>query len=469
MTIEPRRLHRASIVLNALRALRELLLPIVVALVTGFSAGDGDPGFALLTAAVGVLGAVGAGYRRWATTTWWIDNGAIHLRGGLMSIDETIVPLSRIQAIDTSQNPIQRLFGIVELRVQAAGGGKAAEIVLNALTAADAEVLRAAVGQPDPAGTGTESMRLGVGALLLGALTAPQLGVLLPLVGGAASIADDVLAKFVDPSLVERLETPRAIVLVGTVCLLGAWLISIAGAIAAFFAFTLERDGDRLRIRRGLGERRVSSLPLSRIHAVSLVEGVLRQPLGLASLRVEVAGYRQEPATAKTLFPLIPRRDAEALLTRFVPELAGALGALERPPARAWRRYVSPPVLLAVVAAAILQAALDLEWRWITGIVAVLVFAAAAFGALQYRAAGWRIDAGRVVLSGRRLSRWTLVADTMRLQEHSLEQDPWQRRARLANFELAVGSGRTAGIADIDIETAEMLFEELNAGELEHY
>ena len=39
-------------------------------------------------------------------------------------LSATVVPIDRIQSVDTIAGPIQRLFGITGLRVQTAGGGK---------------------------------------------------------------------------------------------------------------------------------------------------------------------------------------------------------------------------------------------------------------------------------------------------------------------------------------------------------
>ena len=114
----------------------------------------------------------------------------------------------------------------------------------------------------------------------------------------------------------------------------------------AFAGFTVTRDGDRLRIRRGLLQRSETAVPVRRIHGVRVVEGLLRRPFGLAALRVEVAGYAAEAAAARTLFPLVRRKDIEPFLAELLPELADDPGDLAPPPRRAARRYVLPGTLV---------------------------------------------------------------------------------------------------------------------------
>jgi putative membrane protein len=456
-------MHRAAIALNALRALREAALPLVVAFLTGIGTDGRSPQSALTFASIGVVLALTLGYARWQTTVWWVSDAAVHLRSGIFSPHETVVPKRRVQSVDTSQGPIQRLFGVLAVQLQTAGGGTA-EIRLDAVTPATAVELRSAVGLLDRADREVEGeferLVLGPRTLLVGALTAPQLGVLLPILAATAAIGDDLLGEGLRRGWFEQ--RPAGMALLALVLGVGAlaWGLSVAASVVAFKGFTIERDGERLSIRRGLGRRRAASLPLDRVHAVRVVEGVLRQPFGLASLRLEVAGYRSEPAAAQTLFPVIRRSDADAVLARFVPELAGALGPLATPPGRARRRYLTPSGV--VGASAGCAAVAVFPEAWTAGLAAVV--AGLVHGVLRYRAAGWQLADGRVVMRTRLVSRQTLITPARRLQEHTLSQNHLQRRAALGGLSLAVGSGRRAGIAHLDWETAQELFDDLSAG-----
>ena len=453
MSLEPRRQHRSAILANALIVLRDAALPLLIAFVAGFGTSERSSGSALGYTAFGLVVAIATGYRQWARTLWWVAPDGVHLRHGMFSTSETVIPIARVQAIDTSQNPLQRLFGTLGVQVQAAGGGAAAEIALAAVTPAEARRLRAAVGLPEPA-YALERLSLGVPGLLVVALTAPQFGVLLPLVAAAATVGDEFFFAGLRRGWLEPLPLGSGLVRGALLVGLTAWALSMLASIAAFGGFTVERDGDRLRIRRGFAQRRLASLPLSRVHAVSVVEGVLRQPLGLVSLRLETAGYRNEPAAAQTLFPLVRRRDAEAVLARFVPDLAGALGPLSRPPRRALVGHLLPGALAGgFIAAAGAWVSPDL---WPAS-VAVGVLAV-GHGLSLYRSAGWRAADGRVVVRQRRVARHTLIALAHRLQERSVTQTPLQRRRRLAGFEVAVGSGRRARIAHLDARAAHDLF-----------
>ena len=198
------------------------------------------------------------------------------------------------------------------------------------------------------------------------------------------------------------------------------------GSLVAFAGFTVTRDGERLRIRRGLLQRTEAALPVRRVHAVRVVEGVLRRPFGLAALRVEVAGYAEEAAAARTLFPLLRRAEVEPFLAALLPELADDPGGLEPPPARAARRYVLPPDAGRPGRSAARPACSSRASAPWPLLLAPLL---ALDGWLDYRAAGWRLRDGRLAMRSRRLARSTLLTPAARLQQHSIAQSPLQRRA----------------------------------------
>jgi putative membrane protein len=455
--IPPRRLHFAEVFLATLDNVREMLVGFVVVLIAG---GGWSPGVGFVLALIGLALALVAGYVRWNNTTYWVSGLALHFRTGVLSPDDTSIPLGRIQAIDAIQGPLQRLFGVQALHVQTAGGGSEGEIVLRAVADDEARWLRTVAGLPDPVALDLPEWRLQAGPLTVAALTAPQLGVLLPLVGAVAAGADNLLGNDGGERLLDELpHDAGGIVLLAALAAGATLLLSVLGGIVAFAGFTLVRDGDRLRIRRGLFQRRTASLPLGRVHAVDVVEGVLRRPFGLASVRIETAGYRKEHAAAQTLLPLVRTRDVPRLLAELVPALAldGGIEPLARPPARARRRYALPPALAGALIGVALTVWVHDAWPALPA----LALAGAAEGLLRCRAAGWRDDGRHLVVRGRLFARRTLIARVDRLQEHGTSASVLQRRARLADFEAAVGSGRTGRVRHLESKTALSLFDRL--------
>jgi putative membrane protein len=399
---------------------------------------------------------------------------------------ERTIPLEHVQSVDTVQGIVQRVFGVVELRVETAGGGvEESDASLPALSRASATELRRAVegGGSEPTEEGAdgprEIRRLGTRRLLIAGATSGQIGIALSVVAVGSQLFDEFFTEGFFRRLYETL-APGSVVAVVAVALavgLFAWLLAIAGTVLSYSGFTLSRDREYLYIRRGLLEKREATIPLSRIQAVQVVEGVLRQPFGLAMLRVESAGYGgSESGVSTTLFPLLPRREVIEFLREAAPEFSGALSeGLRRPPRRALRRYIFrsvAPVALPLAVAFVSFYASDLSLPLFSYPAAALLLAGVALlGWLRYRDAGWSYSGGCVVLRSRSVARTTALAPRRRLQSRSSVSNPLQRRSSLAHLRVKVASGSGGaefGVSDLEARDVRELISRLGPTQTEY-
>ena len=478
MSSEPRHLHPAAMLIDAIKSIRRSLSAFVIPGVAFLASRGFDARTIVLVLlgalVVAVLGAVW-GFLSWRATTYEVAGGAFRLRQGVVQKNERTIPLDHVQSVDTVQGIIQRLFGVVEVRIETAGGGASEpDASLAALERADAEALRREIEGsrrvPVEAEEGPAVLRqLGRRELLVAGATSGQIGVALSLIAVASQLFDNVLSEDLAQRLVETL-APRSVTAVLLLVLalgLLAWILAIGGTVLAYTGFTLSRDGEFLYIGRGLLERREATIPLARIQAVRVVEGLLRQPLGLASLRVESAGYGEDAGVSTTLFPLLPRKEAQGLLLDAAPEFAVA-PPLNTLPRRALRRYVfrstAPTLFLIFAAAPASFVVFDLAW----GLAALLLVLPAAFyGWLRYRDAGWALEGDRLVVRSRLLTRTTAIAPRRRLQWRATIRSPLQRRADLATFQAQVasgGGGKELRVTDLGADAAETLVYDLRPG-----
>lgn len=58
-------------------------------------------------------------YRRWR---WGVTEVEVRLQSGLIIVKRTVIPMARIQHVDTSQGPILRLFALSEVHFSTAAG-----------------------------------------------------------------------------------------------------------------------------------------------------------------------------------------------------------------------------------------------------------------------------------------------------------------------------------------------------------
>lgn len=445
---EPRRLHPAAVILLAIRVARELAIPILIPIGLqifrgGFSLSGVAlwivPGIVLFLFVSAIFGVVS-----WRRYTYRVEDDELRVEQGIINRSKRYIPVERIQAVDVVQGVLQRLFGVVSLRVETAGGGGGRpEVSLMAVSRSDALELQQAlslrVGQALDAPEEAESQvlrSLSAGDLILAGSTAGRLGIALPLVFSAMTFADDIIPYHRIFGTFDRLPGVSILVALGFALLLFAWVLGLAGTILAHAGFRLSRIGDNLLIERGLLERRRATIPVGRIQAVRIVEGPTRQLLGLVELRVESAAHGRSAGESTVLFPLLRRGDVLLLLQDAVPELATE-PSLARLPARARRRYVSRlllPTLVVSVPFAILLFPLGL-------LALALVPFAILLGLRQYADAGWALDPTRLVVRGRVLDRTTAIVPRRRIQFMNLASNPFQRRAQLATLGVHVASG----------------------------
>jgi putative membrane protein len=81
----------------------------------------------------------------WLRRTYTLEGGALRLEEGVLSRQLRAVPFDRIQQVDLVRKPLHRLLGVATLRVETAGGGRAAEVDLDVVTLDEAQALRSSL------------------------------------------------------------------------------------------------------------------------------------------------------------------------------------------------------------------------------------------------------------------------------------------------------------------------------------
>jgi uncharacterized protein len=77
----------------------------------------------------------------WARFHWRLDQDALRIRQGVILRQETAIPLSRIQHVDTREGPLEQLFGLARVLVWTASG-PSPEGGIPGLDAVEARALR---------------------------------------------------------------------------------------------------------------------------------------------------------------------------------------------------------------------------------------------------------------------------------------------------------------------------------------
>ncbi|MEF8888181.1 MAG: PH domain-containing protein [Haloarculaceae archaeon] len=407
-----------------------------------------------------------------------VTEDTFDIASGVLSRREREIPYERVQNVDISENVLQRLLGLAQLRIETAGGS-GTEAQLRYVTRAEAGRLQELLGErkrrtagevdstaeDDATGTAVETETLFT-------LSDRELGILgvvsadLRLLG----LASVLLSGFA-PQIAAQLQPgPDLVSLAGPVLallgLLGLWALSAITAVFRFYGFELRRRADELRYERGLLQRYSGTIPVDKVQTLRLRENVLARALGYAGLVIETAGYGPgQDGGAQSAVPLAKRERALALAREVEP--VGAV-EFERPPRRARTRYAARYGLaVAGLTAGVWAVDALTGWLPLWYLAAGLLLAVPPAAHLAWRHRGYHVGEDYFVTRNGFWRRETVVVPYDRVQTVANSQSVFQRRRDLGTVRVDTAStggffGTAAAAVDIDGGLAEQLREQVH-------
>ncbi len=463
---EPKKLHPVAAVAYALRQLKEMLIPFLIFVVFGSRGTDWDLFYLIGSIAVVVLVLV-YGVLSWHRFTFRIEQGELRMEYGLIVRKKRYIPFDRIQSIDLSEGILQRMFGLVKVKVETAGSGgmglQDGEAVLTAITKQDAQEIHdylVAIKKNGQIQHEDEDRFLREDVLYK--ISVPELLMLATTSGGVGVVISAVLAfvfQFEEFIPYEQIFNgfenfvQNGVLFISVVVFIGflfAWLIALLGTILKYANFTVKKVADDLVITRGLLEKRQFTIPMSRIQAVRITENLIRQPLGYASAFVESAGGSAlDQESAKVLIlPIVKKKTIPSLLEPYLSDYHFRVRFFPAPK-RAYRRYVMKGWIFVLP---ILALAVWFFRPWGYGAVTLLAFSS-IWSYLHYKDAAWSMDEGMLTFRYRNIAKNTVYMRKNKIQSFSVKQSTFQKKQKLATVEAIVMSGHGgAGGKVVDLE-----------------
>ncbi|CAN5884785.1 PH domain-containing protein [soil metagenome] len=442
-------------------------------------------------ALVAIGGILGASWVRWRRFTWRIDDDGLVIEHGLIERTRRVIPIERIQAVQTVRKVRHRVFGVVGLRIEAIGGSDT-EGQLDALTPTVARraqqvLLRRSEAESASASTDDAEPRVyadtpaappgGPGAvddllvpvtqpgtvlarctprmLLVAGLTGGRVGVAAAAIGVAQQVLGDRIGDLV-VSAPERFGLTLVLVLI-VVGVIAAFVLSVIATAVTYWDFTVRRDGRLLRLHRGLLDERRDTVPIRRVQSLTVEQNILRRAFGLASVRMVVAGRAGDDGDlTSTLLPISDRAAAMALVGDVLDtDGLDHVVLTPMPPAARHRRLARAAVATGLLTAAGIAVAQLFGPGWQLGLLGLASAAVAVPAALaSYRALGWAQHAEVVVARSGWLVRRLSVTPVLATQSARLSSSPFQRRRDLATLHLEIArsrGGRDPRLLDIAV------------------
>lgn len=442
-TVPDQRLHPWSWLFVLLQQLRQFVVPLLALLVAGRRE-SGPWEYAEYAPLLGIVVLVAISVLQYFTYRYSVGADGISVRSGLLQRNLRQIPFARIHNVVLHQSLLHRIFGVAEVRLEAAGGRKP-EAQMRVLGLSQALELERLVRDRGAApATGAEAAPANPPLLSLSTAEVVRLGLvsnrgMIVFAAGFGLVWQVFPEKAVAGLLQEWFRSAVGYaggmhlgwlaVATGALALAAVFvsvlrLLSVALALVQYHGFRLVEDQRRLTVERGLLARVRTSVAPRRIQAWHLEETLLHRWFGRRALRIDTAvgGQENDPRRLRELAPIATPEACDELLRHLVPQLEWP--PQWRPlPRRSWWRLFAASVPWNVLVAAVLC------WHfgpW--GLLALLWLPWSAYAAR--RQAGWMgyaVSSRQVAVRGGWWSRWWRLAEVDKIQALRLQRSPLDR------------------------------------------
>lgn len=462
--VPEKRLHPLSWVFQLVGSLGALI-PIGVAVALGAERG----GLFRVVVPLLLLGPLGALWHQWVYRYDFADDGLV-IRDGLIFRNLRQIDYRRIENIDTQRNPLHRLLGVADVKVETSSGG-GAEATIRVLSLDDARTLSDTVfarrdalkaGSPaDDQGAGepvegTTLLTLPPGELvMLGLIDNRNLLWVGAVLGAFMQVVNvETLQRLLGPILREAdvawldqlgLAVAVLLALATLVAVLAVGkILSVVAALVKYYGYRLDERGSDLRVRHGLFTRVSVTLRVPRIQVVHQLATPLHRLFRRVALQVDQAGGGGDPEAgqsggARPLAPICTPAQAEALIARALPGMTG------HPPE--WRTLSSRTrhrlARLWLWCWTALTLPPGLWWLGVHGLWLPLagVPLALIHGHLYAKYTRWALTPDLLLFHRGWLWRRLAVVPRNRIQAIRLTRSPFDRRYRMSELEVDTAGG----------------------------
>ncbi|MEC8380672.1 MAG: PH domain-containing protein [Myxococcota bacterium] len=459
-------LHVASLVINLLpQAWRTLRVGWPLLLALFFSTGnsvEASINFVIILAFFGMT--LLRTLTHFLTLRYRIHESQLEVKEGLVFQKFRSLSPNRIQNTEVVQNPLHKLMGLVELRIETAGSSS--DGLISAITRDTADALISELQVLSKADT-TETDEPTKDAPVTkpdfesGLLEAVLFGLSKRTAGTIAvlSIVGMELLSVLEPQ--DAQEVTRALDWTTTIGLFliafgGSWLWSAGRAVLNYGVFRIYLKATSLKSEEGLLTRRKIEIPRSKIQLLTFSQPLMRRLMGYGSLYIETAALGMadgEVRASEVVVPMLEIGQFPQFTQKVTPYLDVKMEAVELKPAHPrafYRMAIGGMMRSAAIAGFLLWYLNPSPVAWLTLLLIPLAIVSAY---LDWSRQGWLITPKTIMARWGFFSRSTILLARDKIQSVHLTQTPIMRWHGLGRIVISVANSRIE-LPDIGIEEA---------------
>ncbi|MBT2577856.1 PH domain-containing protein [Bacillus sp. ISL-8] len=385
---------------------------------------------------------------KWYFKVYWVENNIVHIKHGVFVKKESYLNKDRVQNISTSSNVIYQMLGLTKLNIEVAGGGSEPEVMLAGIKEDEAKELiallnkkRSAASEEVPMAEESKTIyQLTMKEILVASITSGRFG----LVFSGLLLIYTEFNQFLPEWLINKVEAyvmdngVYELIVMAAILMAVSWVISTAGYALKYANFKIERNGNEIRIVQGLFDKKEFVLKLHRIQAITVKEGILRQPFGYCSVEVEVIQSIEAAGNEVMLHPFMKKKDVQQLIAylQLPYEIEEEIVHL---PKAALRRYVIMGwITSAVLAVPIAGASIYFKQHTALFVLIPLFIVFTILAYARYKSGGYMIRDNQLVMVHRGLAKYTGIMRRRHIQVVGYNQSYFQKKDELCTAAVAV-------------------------------
>ncbi|OJE49576.1 hypothetical protein BAQ49_24280 [Bacillus proteolyticus] len=389
---------------------------------------------------------------KWYFKVYWVENNIVHIKHGVFVKKESYLNKDRVQNISTSSNIIYQMLGLTKLNIEVAGGGSEPEVMLAGIKEDEAKELiallnkkRSAASEEVPMAEESKTIyQLTMKEILVASITSGRFG----LVFSGLLLIYTEFNEFLPKWLVSKVEAyvmdngVYELIVMAAILMAVSWVVSTVGYALKYANFKIERTGNEIRIVQGLFDKKEFVLKLHRIQAITVKEGILRQPFGYCSVEVEVIQSIEAAGNEVMLHPFMKKKDVQQLLTYLQLPYETEEEIVHLPKAALRRYIIMGWITSAILAVPIVGASIYFKQNsaLFTLIPLFIIFTLLAYA--RYKSGGYMIRENQLVMVYRGLAKYTGIMRRRHVQAVGYNQSYFQKKDELCTAVVSVAGNR---------------------------
>lgn len=353
---------------------------------------------------------------KWKFTTYGLTDDAIILKKGIIFKFKRTVPYSKIHAIDYKQNIIEKLFRIKKLSIDSGStmNAEIAEILIIESNNKVEQLIKEIQLKKDPNSIEEEIKaedkylyKFSIKYKFLNALFKAALPIVLTIV---ALIAIYTLSYFFDDE--HTASRFIEIVIVFLIFIVIIYVGILVYLIFRYYDYKVKLEDKYLIISYGIIKKIHNTLPLNRIKAIKVEEGLIRRLFKICSIKLELVGFgsMSENMVLNYYIPFCTKDK----ISNYIDQLQLDFRYYERlynAPRKSWKYFYSLPIMIfSIIYLAFIPIVFIVEVLFVyIGLYLFLVLLILFASFLAYSNSGIYIDDIEVIVYGGAFNKKTAI------------------------------------------------------------